>query len=69
MREATKTPKRALIVRQTLRRAVALLEPGLSVEAVCSMHEGQLANLIMRYALHVDAVRRKDKSAKENDNA
>jgi hypothetical protein len=75
MREMTKTPKRALTVRRNeralikLRRAVALLEPRLSVEAVCSMHEGQLANVIMHYALHVDAARGKDKTAKENDDA
>jgi hypothetical protein len=57
--------ERALI---KLRRAVALLEPKLPVELVLSMHEGELANVIMHYALHVDAARGKDKSIGEKQN-
>lgn len=40
-----------------LRRAVALLEPTLDIETVFSMPRDQAANVLLHYALHVDAQR------------
>lgn len=49
-----------------LRRAVALLEPKIDVDTVFAMNKDQLADVLLHYALHMDAQRERKKHAEDD---